>query len=146
MKSNKILIIAFALLFCVPGSLSANYAFKKKVKDVCKSYRISLESSQLSLNENAVEISLESGRNNFEMFMLVGFASAGQAIAHQKDMGLSNAYIPNTIVVSVSVPISKGEFNTFIADCPSDMAISLADGRLDSSEFMQEIMKKMEIL
>jgi len=26
------------------------------------------------------------------------------------------------------------------------MAISLADGRMDSSEFMQEIMKKMEIL
>ena len=146
MKSNKILIIALALLFCVPGSLSANYAFKKKVKDVCKSYRISLESSQLSLNENTVEISLESGRNNFEMFMLVGFASAGQAIAHQKDMGLSNAYIPNTVVVSVSVPISKGDFNTFIADCSSDMAISLADGRVDSSEFMQEIMKKMEIL
>ena len=80
------------------------------------------------------------------MFMLVGFASAGQAIAHQKDMGLSNAYMPNTVVVSVSVPISKGEFNTFIADCPSDMAISLADGRMDSSDFMQEIMKKMEIL
>ena len=146
MKSNKILIIALALLFCVPGLLSANYAFKKKVKDVCKSYRISLEPSQLSLNENAVEISLESGRNNFEMFMLVGFASAGQAIAHQKDMGLSNAYIPNIVVVSVSVPISKGDFNTFIADCSSDMAISLADGRMDSSEFMQEIMKKMEIL
>ena len=146
MKSNKILIIALALLFCVPGLLSANYAFKKKVKDVCKSYRISLEPSQLSLNENAVEISLESGRNNFEMFMLVGFASAGQAIVHQKDMGLSNAYIPNTVVVSVSVPISKGDFNTFIADCSSDMAISLADGRMDSSEFMQEIMKEMEIL
>ena len=146
MKSNKILIIALAMLLFFPKSLSANYAFKKKVKDVCKSYRISLESSQLSLNENAVEISLESGRNNFEMFMLVGFASAGQAIAHQKDMGLSNAYIPNTVVVSVSVPISKGDFNTFIADCSSDMAISLADGRMDSSEFMQEIMKKMEIL
>lgn len=146
MKSRKILILALALLLFLPGSLSANYAFKKKVKDVCKSYRISLESSQLSLNENEVEISLESGRNNFEMFMLVGFASAGQAIAHQKDMGLSNAYMPNTVVVSVSVPISKGEFNTFIADCPSDMAISLADGRMDSSDFMQEIMKKMEIL
>ena len=146
MKSNKILIIALAMLLFFPKSLSANYAFKKKVKDVCKSYRISLETSQLSLNENEVEISLESGRNNFEMFMLVGFASAGQAIAHQKDMGLSNAYIPNTVVVSVSVPISKGDFNTFIADCSSDMAISLADGRMDSSEFMQEIMKKMEIL
>ena len=40
---------------------------------------------------------------------------------------------------------SKGEFNTFVADCSSEMAISLADGRMDSSDFMQEIMKKMEI-
>ena len=146
MKSNKILSIALALLIIFPGSASANYAFKKKVKDVCKSYRISIESSQLSLNENDVEISLESGRNNFEMFMLVGFASAGEAIAHQKAMGLSNAYIPSSIRVSVSVPISRGEFNTFVAICDAEMAISLADGRLDSAEFMQEIMKKMEII
>ena len=40
----------------------------------------------------------------------------------------------------------KGEFNTFMATCNSDTAISLADGRIDSSEFMQEIMKTMEIL
>ena len=50
---------------------------------------------------------MQSGRNNFEMYMLVGFASAGQAIAHQKQMGLSNAYTPNKIRVSVAVPISK---------------------------------------
>ena len=66
MKSRKILILALASLLFLPGFLSANYAFKKKVKDVCKSYRISLESSQLSLNENEVEISLESVRNNLK--------------------------------------------------------------------------------
>ena len=126
--------------------LSANYAFKKKVKDVCKSYRISMESNHLELETDEVSISMKSGRNNFEMFMLVGFASAGQAIAHQKQMGLSNAYIPGIIRVSVDVPVSKGEFNTFMASCNSDIAISLADGRINSSEFMQEIMKTMEIL
>ena len=68
------------------GCLFGNYAFKKKVKSVCKSYRISVESSQLSLNRDEYSINMESGRNNFEMFMLVGFASAGQAIAHQKEM------------------------------------------------------------
>ena len=77
---------------------------------------------------------------------IIGFASAGQAIAHQKQMGLSNAYIPGMIRVSVDVPVSKGEFNTFVATCNSETAISLADGRIDSSEFMQEIMKTMEIL
>ena len=128
------------------GSLFGNYAFKKKVKSVCKSYRISIQSSQLSLDGDEYSINMESGRNNFEMFMLVGFASAGQAIAHQKEMGLANAYLPSSVNVSVAVPVSKGEYNTFIANCSSDMAISLADGSMDSSEFMQEIMKKIDIL
>ena len=142
---KRIFILLLSLALC-SSFLSANYAFKKKVKDVCKSYRISMESNQLELEADIVSISMKSGRNNFEMFMLVGFASAGQAIAHQKQMGLSNAYIPGMIRVSVDVPVSKGEFNTFMATCNSDTAISLADGRIDSSEFMQEIMKTMEIL
>ena len=142
-KISSVLAVSICLNI---GSLFGNYAFKKKVKSVCKSYRISVESSQLSLNRDEYSINMESGRNNFEMFMLVGFASAGQAIAHQKEMGLANAYLPSSINVSVAVPVSKGEYNTFIANCPADMAISLADGSMDSSEFMQEIMKKIDIL
>jgi hypothetical protein len=146
MQPKRILfIVLFALILNADG-LFGNYAFKKKVKTVCKSYRIPVASSQLSLDSDEFSITMESGRNNFEMFMLVGFASAGQAIAHQKQMGLANAYTPGTVRVSVVVPISKGDFNTFVANCSSDMAISLADGRMDSSEFMQEIMKNMEIL
>ena len=102
-------------------------------------YKRQLQGDEYSIN-------MESGRNNFEMFMLVGFASAGQAIAHQKEMGLANAYLPSSVNVSVAVPVSKGEYNTFIANCSSDMAMSLADGSMDSSEFMQEIMKKIDIL
>ena len=146
MKSKKIITFLLFSLMINSSFLFANYAFKKKVKDVCKSYRISMESSQLSLETDEIAINMESGRNNFEMFMLVGFASAGQAIAHQKQMGLSNAYTPGVVRISVDVPVSKGEFNTFMATCKADMAISLADGRTDSSEFMQEIMKNMEIL
>ena len=146
MRSNKRIFILFLSLALCSSFLSANYAFKKKVKDVCKSYRISMESNQLELETDVVSISMKSGRNNFEMFMLVGFASVGQAVAHQKQMGLSNAYTPGMVRVTVDVPVSKGEFNTFVATCNAEMAISLADGRMDSSEFMQEIMKKMEIL
>ena len=135
----------FALILNADG-LFGNYAFKKKVKTVCKSYRIPVESSQLSLDTDEFSITMESGRNNFEMFMLIGFASAGQAITHQKQMGLANAYTPGTVRVSVAVPISKGDFNTFMANCSADTAISLADGRMDSYEFMEEIMKNMEIL
>jgi len=125
--------------------LFGNYAFKKKVREVCKSYRIPMESSQLDLGKSEITISMESGRNNFEMYMLVGFASAGQAIAHQKEMNLSNAYTPLIISLNVAVPASRDEFNTFSASCSSEMAISLADGRMDSSEFMQKIMKNIKI-
>ena len=125
--------------------LFGNYAFKKKVKEVCKSYRIPIESSQLELGNSEVVITMESGRNNFEMYMLVGFASAGQAIAHQKEMNLSNAYAPLMVSLNVAVPASRNEFNTFSASCSAEMAISLADGRMDSTEFMQEIMKNIKI-
>ena len=89
--------------------------------------------------DSEIIITMESGRNNFEMYMLVGFASAGQAIAHQKEMNLSNAYIPLMVSLNVAVPASRDEYNTFSASCSSEMAMSLADGRMDSSEFMQEI-------
>ena len=145
MQSNRSFSIIFLAIILNISGVYANYAFKKKVKDVCKSYRIPIESSQLTLGPNEVAINMESGRNNFEMFMLVGFASVGQAIAHQKEMGLSNAYTPGSILVSVAVPISKGESNMFIARCSGEMAISLANGQIDSSNFMQEIMKSMEI-
>ena len=125
--------------------LFGNYAFKKKVKEVCKSYRIPIESSQPELGNSEIVITMESGRNNFEMYMLVGFASAGQAIAHQKEMNLSNAYSPIMVSLNVAVPASRNEFNTFSASCSAEMAISLADGRMDSTEFMQEIMKNIKI-
>ena len=138
----------FTLLFSIlltTSSLFGNYAFKKKVKEVCKSYRIPIESSQLNLGKSEITITMESGRNDFELYMLVGFASAGQAIAHQKEMNLSNAYTPLIISLNVAVPASRDEFNTFSASCSSEMAISLADGLMDSSEFMQEIMKNIKI-
>ena len=145
MKSKRTSYLLLFAIFLITNPLFANYAFKKKVKDVCKSYRIGMESSQMDLGENEIQINMESGRNNFEMFMLVGFASVGEAISHQKEMNLSNAYIPNDITITVDVPVSKGEYNTFIAKCNAKMAISLAQGQMDSSEFMQEIMKKMVI-
>ena len=145
MSLKRNLITVSLTIFFSSNFLFGNYAFKKKVKEVCKSYRIPIESSQLNLGKSEITISMESGRNNFEMYMLVGFASAGQAIAHQKEMNLSNAYTPLIISLNVAVPASRDEFNTFSASCSSEMAISLADGRMDSSEFMQEIMKNIKI-
>ncbi|MBT4828325.1 MAG: hypothetical protein HON82_07125 [Candidatus Marinimicrobia bacterium] len=143
MQSKRILLVVlFALLVGTDG-LRANYAFKKKVISVCNSYRITVESSQFSLGENDFSIDLESGRNNFEMVMLVGFAAVGHAIEHQIQMGKANAYTPESITMNIVVPISRGETNMFVATCSKQMAIELANGTMESSDFMQEI--NMEI-
>ena len=80
------------------------------------------------------------------MFMIIGFAAAGQAVEHQKQMGLSNAYMPANVQVSVQVPTAKDSFNTFVASCSSKMANELAEGRMDSAEFMQKITKNLKIM
>ena len=144
MKTNSFSILKYitvlALSFTIALNFAfANYAFKKKVKSVCSSYRVSVNASAMDFDSELFSLTLESNRNNFEMVMLVGFASAGQAVSHQNSLGLSNAYIPKEISIRVNVPASKGETMVFEAKCSSDDAIQLADGTLDSSEFMQKI-------
>ena len=146
MQSKRILLVALFALLIGTNGLWANYAFKKKVKSVCKTYRIPVESEQLELDEDTFFMTMQSGRNNFEMFMIVGFAAAGQAVAHQKQMGLANAYMPANIQVSVRVPTAKDSFNTFVATCPWEMANKLAEGEIDSAEFMQTITKNLKIM
>jgi len=138
-KTAKYISILTCLSFLVFNYASANYAFKKKIKSVCSSYRVSVNASSMDFDSNLFSLTLESNRNNFEMVMLVGFASAGQAVSHQNSLGLSNAYVPKEISIRVNVPSSKGETMVFEATCSSNDAIQLAAGTLDSSEFMQKI-------
>ena len=137
--NNKRISFYCIILLLIVNSVHANYAFKKKIKSVCSSYRVSVNTSSMDLDTDLFSLNLESNRNNFEMVLLVGFASAGQAVSHQKSLGLSNSYIPNEIMVKVNVPASKGETMIFEAVCSSEMAIQLAAGTLDSSDFMQKI-------
>ena len=137
--NNKRISFCCIILLLMVNSVHANYAFKKKIKSVCSSYRVSVNTSSMDLDTDLFSLNLESNRNNFEMVLLVGFASAGQAVSHQKSLGLSNSYIPNEIMVKVNVPASKGETMIFEAVCSSEMAIQLAAGTLDSSDFMQKI-------
>ncbi len=146
MRVYRVSIVALCAFLLTVNGLAANYAFKKKVKSVCKTYRITVDSEQFELGEDTFFMTLESGRNDFEMFMVVGFAAAGQAVVHQKQMGLSNAYMPANVQVSVRVPTAKDSFNTFVASCSSKMANELAEGRMDSAEFMQKITKNLKIM
>ena len=137
--NNKRISFYCIILLLIVNSVHANYAFKKKIKSVCSSYRVSVNTSSMDLDTDLFSLNLESNRNNFEMVLLVGFASAGQAVSHQKSLGLSNSYMPNEIMIKVNVPASKGETMIFEAICSSEMAIQLAAGTLDSSDFMQKI-------
>ena len=144
MNKNSLNTVRYITVLAVSFTLAlnfvfANYAFKKKIKSVCSSYRVSVNASAMDFDSELFSLTLESNRNNFEMVMLVGFASAGQAVSHQNSLGLSNAYVPKKISVRVNVPASKGETMVFEAKCSSDDAIKLAAGTLDSSEFMQKI-------
>ena len=139
MINKRSIALICCLSILVLNYTFANYAFKKKIKTVCSSYRVSVDASVMDFGNNLFSLTLESNRNNFEMVMLVGFASAGQAVSHQNSLGLSNAYVPKEISVRVNVPASKGETMVFEATCSSDIAIELAAGTLDSSEFMQKI-------
>ena len=112
---NFISILACASILTFNYAL-ANYAFKKKIKSVCSSYRVSVNASAMDFDSDLFSLTLESNRNNFEMVMLVGFASAGQAISHQNSLGLSNAYVPKEIAIRVNVPSSKGETMVFEAN------------------------------
>jgi len=137
--NKKTVIFLCCLSILALNNTFANYAFKKKIKSVCSSYRVSVDASSMDFGNDLFSLTLESNRNNFEMVMLVGFASAGQAVSHQNSLGLSNAYVPKEISIRVNVPASKGETMVFEATCSSDIAIELASGILDSSEFMQKI-------
>ena len=139
MLNKKTVIFLCCLSILALNNTFANYAFKKKIKSVCSSYRVSVDASSMDFGNDLFFLTLESNRNNFEMVMLVGFASAGQAVSHQNSLGLSNAYVPKEISIRVNVPASKGETMVFEATCSSDIAIELASGTLDSSEFMQKI-------
>ena len=144
MKSiNKIFII---FLFAVFRSevLHANYAFYRKVTNTCKSYRIEVKADDMDLNleNNDFSINLISRRNNFEMIMLIGFASAGQAIIHQRHLQetINNyeAIVPDKVNVVVTVPVGRNN-TIFSAEASSAMVQKLADGTVDTADFMRKI-------
>ena len=140
---NKTFII---FLFAVISSevLHANYAFYRKVTNTCKSYRIEVKADDMDLNleNNDFSINLISRRNNFEMIMLIGFASAGQAIIHQRHLQetINNyeAIVPDKVNVVVTVPVGRNN-TIFSAEASSAMVQKLADGTVDTADFMRKI-------
>jgi len=101
-NSQKIVRYIGILTFSITIALNfafANYAFKKKIKSVCSSYRVSVNASAMDFDSDLFSLTLESNRNNFEMVMLVGFASAGQAVSHQNSQGFQMPMYPKKLAL-----------------------------------------------
>jgi len=145
---KRMLLVSILFLFGVQG-LSANYAFYKKVKNTCAAYRVKVNDSDMNLTDDSFNLTLNSLRNNFEMVMIVGFVAAGKAIEHQRYLANQisgyKAVIPQTINVMVNVPLGRGKA-IISATASADMVEQLANGKIEPSEFMQQIKDSIQTL
>ena len=113
------------------------------------STEVSSSEMLFSTDDKNFAINLTSRRNNFEMIMLIGFAAAGKAIIHQKylqgTISNYNPVIPDQVNVVVTVPM--GRDNTiFSAEANAILVQELADGSLDSADFMRKIKDSIQTL
>tara|TARA_B100001540_G_C15756762_1_gene619706 strand:+ start:840 stop:1172 length:333 start_codon:yes stop_codon:yes gene_type:complete len=110
---------------------------------------VNADNMDLDIENNDFSINLESRRNNFEMVMLIGFASAGQAIIHQKHLQKTidnyKAIVPEKVNVVVTVPLGRDK-TIFSAEANSSIVQELAEGTLDTADFMREIKDSIETL
>lgn len=153
MKIKKILSLAIVIIMSTQF-VFANYAFYRKVSNTCKFYRVSIDEKKMSLIKNKdgsynFSIEMESLRNNFEMVMLVGFISVGQAMSHQESFAKKkpgySAIIPGDTEVTVTVPVSRQ--NTVItAKATADQIRQLSDGKVDTAAFMRLIKDSIQTL
>jgi len=153
MTLKKFLSLSIVLLMSTQF-IFANYAFYRKVSNTCKFYRVSIDEKKMALTKNSdgsyrFTIEMESLRNNFEMVMLVGFISVGQAINHQETFAKKkpgyNAVVPGNTEVTVSVPISRQ--NTIItAKATTAQIRELTDGKVDTAGFMRLIKDSIQTL
>ena len=132
----------------------ANYAFYRKVSNTCKFYRVSIDEKKMSLTKNEdgsyhFTIEMESLRNNFEMVMLVGVISVGQAINHQESFAKKkpgyNALVPGNTEVTVMIPVSR-QSTIITAKATADQIRQLSDGKVDTAGFMRLIKDSIQTL
>ena len=109
---------------------------------------------KMQLTKNAdgsynFSIEMKSLRNNFEMVMLVGFISVGQAITHQESFAKKKPgyqpVIPGDTEVTVTVPVSR-ESTIITAKATVDDIRQLSSGKVDTAGFMRLIKNSIQTL
>ena len=153
MTLRKILALATILVISTQF-VFANYAFYRKVTNTCKYYRVSVDPKKMILTKNTdgsyhFSIEMESLRNNFEMVMLVGFISVGQAMSHQEAFAKKKsgytAVVPSDTEVTVSIPVSR-QSTIITAKATADQIRQLTEGKIDSAGFVRLIKDSIQTL
>jgi len=152
--TTKRIFSVFIVLMMSSQFAFANYGFYRKVANTCKYYRVTVDEKKMSLTMNkdgsySFTIEMKSLRNNFEMVMLVGFISVGQAMNHQEKFAKKKpgytAIIPEDTDVTVTIPVSRQ--NTIItAKATAGQIRQLTDGKIDSAGFMRLIKNSIQTL
>ena len=152
--TTKRIFSVFIVLVMGSQFAFANYGFYRKVANTCKYYRVTVDEKKMSLTMNkdgsySFTIEMKSLRNNFEMVMLVGFISVGQAMNHQEKFAKKKpgytAIIPEDTDVTVTIPVSRQ--NTIItAKATAGQIRQLTDGKIDSAGFMRLIKNSIQTL
>ena len=152
--TTKRIFSVFIVLVMSSQFAFANYGFYRKVANTCKYYRVTVDENKMSLTKNkdgsySFSIEMKSLRNNFEMVMLVGFISVGQAMNHQEKFAKKKpgytAIIPEDTDVTVTIPVSRQ--NTIItAKATAGQIRQLTDGKIDSAGFMRLIKNSIQTL
>ncbi len=158
MKKHTKILILLTLLMVGAQPLFANYAFYRTVINTCKAYRIDVKEKEMSFssqdeNDLTFKMNLTSMRNNFDMVMLVGFISAGQAIRYQQQLaekmqksGRSfEPEVPSKVEISVVIPMSN-ENMIVLATADSDLVVQLSEGTINSGGFMRQIKDSIQTL
>ena len=158
MKKSTSYLILLTLLMVSAQPLFANYAFYRTVINTCKAYRVDVKEKEMSFTTQdgkilAFKMNLTSMRNNFDMVLMVGFISAGQAIRHQKQMAEKmhrsgrkfDAEIPAEVEISVINPMANDNM-VVIATASKDLVIQLSEGTINSGGFMRQIKDSIQTL
>ena len=142
--------IGLFLVFILTMQIAyGNYAFYNTVKKTCEGYRVIIKQDDMEMLQDEFDLNLKSNRNNFEMIMVVGFAAVGQAIRQQYYLAEKHSdykpYIPEKIAIKVVVPVERNQMTIF-AHADAELVRQLAEGKIETVDFMRQIKDSIQTL
>ena len=142
LRLSIMLVFGIQLLF-------GNYAFYSKVRNTCSFYRLEVKQEDMRLTDEEFTLTLNSKRNNFERVILIGFASVGKAMEHQRSLKeagkLEQTLIPAHVTIIVNVPVTRDNL-IVSASASTELIEKLSAGKIETSQFMQEIKDSIQTL